>query len=93
MFRCSYNYTTGESVHKTVWYKGKLKDNGWTRVELSSLPSYQNRSQYLGDMKHNCSLAMHDLQDGDTGYYYFRFDTGTYGWHSKDSIHLSVTGK
>nr|XP_046255655.1 B-cell receptor CD22-like isoform X2 [Scatophagus argus] len=90
-FRCSYNYSDGETVNKTAWYKGELKDGRWTRVPLSDLPSYQNRSEYLGDLQHNCSLAIHDVQENDTGYYYFRFDTETYGWRSKKSVYLSVT--
>lgn len=91
-FRCSYNYPYGETVLKTDWFKGEVKDGKWKRTELSSLPSYQNRVKYRGDKQHNCSLEIYDLQDNDTGYYYFRFDTYTYGWHSKGSVHLSLTG-
>ncbi|XP_035527874.1 B-cell receptor CD22-like [Morone saxatilis] len=90
-FRCSYNYTDGETVTNTAWHKGGLKDKQWKRFKLSELPSYQNRSEYIGDQQHDCSLAIHDLQDNDTGYYYFRFDTGKYGRHSKESVYLSVT--
>ncbi|XP_078109635.1 B-cell receptor CD22-like isoform X1 [Sander vitreus] len=89
--RCSYNYTDGETVIKTAWYKGELIDGNWTRVKLSDLPSYQNRFKYLGDQQHDCSLAIDDLQDNDTGHYYFRFDTQTYGRRSKKSMYLSVT--
>lgn len=91
-FRCSYSYTDGETVLKAAWYKGELKDGRWIRVDLSDLPSYHNRSEYLGGLQHDCSLAIHDLQDNDTGHYYFRFDTETYGWRSRTSVHLSVTG-
>ncbi|XP_022609350.1 B-cell receptor CD22-like isoform X1 [Seriola dumerili] len=90
-FRCSYSYKDGETVRKTAWYKGKLIDGIWKRVLLSRLPSYENRTEYLGDQQHDCSLAIHDLQDNDTGYYYFRFDMDTYGWRSKKSVYLSVT--
>ncbi|GLD59492.1 hemicentin-2-like protein [Lates japonicus] len=89
---CSFNYPDGETVHKTVWFRGEVKNGSWRRTELSSLPSYQNRVKYLGDQKHNCSLEIHDLRDSDIGYYYFRFDTNTYGWRSKGSVYLSVTG-
>ncbi|XP_008285112.1 sialic acid-binding Ig-like lectin 16 [Stegastes partitus] len=89
--RCSYNYPDGETVQKTAWYKGDLVDGLWKRVALSHLPSYQNRSEYVGDLQHNCSLALHDLQNDDAGYYYFRFDTNTYGRHSKTSVYLTVT--
>ncbi|KAM9352885.1 B-cell receptor CD22 [Symphorus nematophorus] len=89
-FKCSYNYTDGETVRKTVWSKGELRSI-WKRIELSDLPSYQNRSEYVGDLQHDCSLVIHDLQDNDTGYYYFRFDTTKYGWRSKTSVYLSVT--
>lgn len=89
---CSFNYPDGETVHKTVWFRGEVKNGSWGRTELSSLPSYQNRVKYLSDQKHNCSLEIHDLRDSDTGYYYFRFDTNTYGWRSKGSVYLSVTG-
>uniref|UniRef100_A0A3B4XLK6 Immunoglobulin V-set domain-containing protein n=1 Tax=Seriola lalandi dorsalis TaxID=1841481 RepID=A0A3B4XLK6_SERLL len=90
-FRCSYSYKDGETVRKTAWYKGKLIDGIWKRVLLSHLPSYENRTEYLGDQQHDCSLAIHDLQDNDTGYYYFRFDTDTYGWRSKNSLTLQQT--
>ncbi|XP_044215623.1 B-cell receptor CD22-like isoform X2 [Thunnus albacares] len=90
-FRCSYNYTVGETVRKTVWSKGGFKNGTWKRTELSNLTSYEGRVQYLGDQLHDCSLAIHDLQDNDTGYYYFRFDTDTYGWRSRKSVYLSVT--
>lgn len=92
-FRCSYHYDDRETVRKTAWYKGELKGGNWTRVELSTLPSYQNRSEYLGDQQHNCSLAIHDLQDYDTGHYYFWFNMELYGRRSKKSVYLSVTGK
>ncbi|TMS11236.1 Carcinoembryonic antigen-related cell adhesion molecule 6 [Larimichthys crocea] len=89
-FRCSYNYSKQETVDKTTWHKGELKDGLWKRVKLSDLPSYENRTEYLGDLQHNCSLAIHDVQENDAGYYYFRFDTYTVGWRSKTSVYLSV---
>ncbi|KAK2844242.1 hypothetical protein Q5P01_010901 [Channa striata] len=91
VFRCTYNYTDGETATKTTWYKGAMKDGIWTRVRLSEFPSYDNRSEYLGDLQYNCSLALHELEANDTGYYYFRLDTDKYGWRSKKSVHLSVT--
>lgn len=92
-FRCSYTYQSGETVTKTVWYKGEIKNQTWMRVKLSDLPSYHNRYEYLGDQQHDCNLAIHDLQDDDSGYYFFRFDTEKMGWHSRQSVYLSVTGK
>uniref|UniRef100_A0A3Q1EHZ8 B-cell receptor CD22 n=1 Tax=Acanthochromis polyacanthus TaxID=80966 RepID=A0A3Q1EHZ8_9TELE len=80
-----------EIVRNIAWYKGKLIDGEWKRIALSDIPSYQNRSEYLGDLQHNCSLEIHDLQDDDTGYYYFRFDTDRYGRRSKGSVYLTVT--
>lgn len=91
-FRCTYNYSDGETVRKTTWHKGQLKGDTWTRVALSDLALYHNRTEHLGDLQHNCSLAIHDMQDNDTGYYYFRFDTNKYGRRSKESVYLSVTG-
>nr|XP_046274618.1 uncharacterized protein LOC124075182 isoform X3 [Scatophagus argus] len=90
-FRCSYDYPDGETVQKNGWFKGEFKDNRWKRIQLLSLPSYQNRVKYVGDQEHNCSLEIYNLQDNDTGYYYFRFDTHTYGWHSRRSVYLSLT--
>uniref|UniRef100_A0A667XVT2 Ig-like domain-containing protein n=1 Tax=Myripristis murdjan TaxID=586833 RepID=A0A667XVT2_9TELE len=60
-FGCSYDYPDGETVHKTTWSKGGLKDGRWIRTNLSSLPSYGNRVEYLGDRQHNCSLVISDL--------------------------------
>ncbi|XP_069549107.1 B-cell receptor CD22 [Brachyistius frenatus] len=90
-FRCSYNYPDEETVQQTLWSKGDLKDGNWIRDKLSVLPSYKNRTRYLGDQQHNCSLALHDLQYNDSGYYYFSFDTDRYGRRSKRSVYLSVT--
>ncbi|XP_050931847.1 B-cell receptor CD22 isoform X2 [Lates calcarifer] len=91
-FRCSYTYTDGETVRETAWQRGTFKNGIWTRVKLSDFPSYENRFKYIGDLQHNCSLAIHDLQENDTGYYYFWFDTNKYGRSSKASVYLSVTG-
>ncbi|XP_059195417.1 B-cell receptor CD22-like [Centropristis striata] len=88
---CSYNYTDGETVENTAWYKGELKDGIWKRIALSDLSSYVNRSEYIGDLQHDCSLAIHDLRDNDTGHYYFRFDTEKYGRRSKTSVFLTIT--
>ncbi|XP_034552856.1 B-cell receptor CD22-like isoform X2 [Notolabrus celidotus] len=90
-FRCSYSYDDGQTVIETTWYKGELKDGTWVRVKLSDLPLIKNRSEYVGDKQHDCSLALHDLQLNDTGYYYFRFDTDKYGRRSRKSVYLSVT--
>ncbi|KAL6108862.1 uncharacterized protein ACO6RY_12118 [Pungitius sinensis] len=89
--RCSFNYTDEETVKNTEWYKGELKNGAWRRVALSELPSYQNRSEYLGNQQHDCGLAIHDLQVNDNGHYYFRFDTEKYGRRSKESVYLTVT--
>lgn len=91
--RCSYNYSDGETVTKAAWYKGDLQSGTWKRVELSNLPSYQNRTEYVGDQQDDCGLLIHNLQDDDTGHYYFRFDTRTRGWRSRGSVYLTVTGK
>lgn len=91
-FRCSYNYSEDETVSGVAWYKGGLKGVHWVRFKLADLPSLHNRSEYLGDMEHNCGLAIHDLQENDTGHYYFHFDTDAYGRRSKTSVSLSVTG-
>ncbi|MEQ2274397.1 hypothetical protein XENORESO_020279 [Xenotaenia resolanae] len=92
-FKCSYNYPDDESVRETAWYKGMLQDGIWERVKLSVLPTYKNRFAYRGDHVHNCSLVLQDLQEDDTGYYYFWFDTNRFGRNSKRSVYLSVTGK
>ncbi|XP_060937854.1 B-cell receptor CD22-like [Limanda limanda] len=89
-FKCSYRYNEGETVLQTRWYKGDIVGNVWRRFKLSDLPSYENRTEYLGDRKHNCSIAIHDVQESDTGHYYFRFDTENIGYRSKKSVQLSV---
>uniref|UniRef100_A0A1A7XQN0 Ig-like domain-containing protein n=1 Tax=Iconisemion striatum TaxID=60296 RepID=A0A1A7XQN0_9TELE len=91
-FRCSYNYPGGESVSKTGWHKGELKDGIWKRVKLSDLPSFQNRFEYRGDLQHNCSLVLHDVHEDDGGYYYFSFHTNKFGRESREAVYLSVTG-
>lgn len=92
-FRCSYNYSEEETITGVTWYKGVQKGANWSRLRLADFPSLHSRSEYLGDMQHNCSLAIHNLQENDTGHYYFRFDTNAYGRRSKTSVYLSVTGK
>lgn len=90
---CSYDYTAGETVQQTAWHKGRLQRGLWTRVALADLPSFQNRSEYLGDRRHDCGLAIHDLRVNDSGHYYFWFDTETFGRRSQGSVYLTVTGK
>lgn len=92
-FRCSYNYGEEETTTGVAWHKGTTKGANWIRLKLANFPSLHNRSEYLGDMQHDCSLAIHDLQEIDTGYYYFHFDTNAYGRRSKKPLYLSVTGK
>lgn len=92
VLRCSYDYPDGQTVHRVTWSKGVLTNGTWARVELSLLPALQNRSDYLGDLQHDCRLALSELEESDSGYYYFRFDTDTYGWRSRSSIFLTVTG-
>lgn len=93
VLQCSYDYPDGQTVHTAAWSKGVLTDGHWTRVDLSLLPSYQNRYKYLGDLQHDCRLDLSELKESDSGYYYFRFDTSTFGWRSRNSIHLTVTGE
>ncbi|XP_074539280.1 B-cell receptor CD22-like [Halichoeres trimaculatus] len=90
-FRCSYSYKDGQTVRGTSWNKGESRNGTWVRVKLSDFPAYENRSEYVGDKQHDCSLVLHDLQLDDTGYYYFRFDTTKFGYRSKTSVYLSVT--
>lgn len=92
-FKCSYNYSENENVYAMAWHKGVEKNGNWSRVKLTDLPSFHNRTEYLGDMQHSCNLVIHDLQENDTGYYYFHFDTNLYGRRSKTSVYLSVAGK
>lgn len=92
VLQCSFDYPDGQTVHKATWSKGVQTDHEWTRVELSHLPAYQTRSEYLGDLQHDCRLALSVLAEYDSGYYYFRFDTDTLGWRSRKSIFLTVTG-
>lgn len=92
-FRCSYNYSEGETVKAVAWYKGEMQDGRWIRVKVADFPSIHNRSVYLGDTQHNCSLAIHDLHENDTGHYYFYFETEAFGRQSKRSIRLSVAGE
>ncbi|XP_075868744.1 B-cell receptor CD22-like [Nelusetta ayraudi] len=91
VLQCSYDYPDGQTVRKATWSKGVQTDGQWTRVELSLIPTYRNRSEYLGDLQHDCRLALSELEESDSGYYYFRFDTDTYGWRSRKSLYLIVT--
>lgn len=92
VLRCLYDYPDGQTVHRVVWSKGVKTNTSWNRVELSLLPALQNRSNYLGDLQHDCRLALSELEESDSGYYYFRFDTYTRGWRSRGSVLLTVTG-
>lgn len=69
-----------------------IQNGVWKRVELSVLPSYRGRLEYQGDHVHDCSLVLRELQEEDTGHYYFWFDTDRFGRRSKQSVYLSVTG-
>ncbi|XP_054897780.1 B-cell receptor CD22 [Poeciliopsis prolifica] len=91
-FRCSYRYPDKESVRETAWHRGMIQNGVLKRVRLSDLPSYDGRFEYRGDHAHNCSLVLRDLQENDTGHYFFWFDTDMFGRRSKTSVSLSVTG-
>lgn len=92
VLRCLYDYPDGHTVRTVTWSKGVSTNGQWTRVELSFLPALENRSDYLGDLQHDCRLALSELEESDSGYYYFRFDTDRLGWRSRSSVYLTVTG-
>lgn len=91
-FRCFYNYSDGQTVRKAAWSKGLMRDGRFTRVDLSHIPTYQNRSEYIGDLRHDCSLALRELDQSDSGHYFFSFSTQSFGPQSRKSVYLTVTG-
>lgn len=89
-FGCSYDCSEHETVTDMAWYKGGKKR--WPLDPCSTRrPSFF--PQPLCITWWHDSLAIHDLQENDTGYYDFHFDTDADRRRSKTSLYLSVTGE
>ncbi|XP_015191963.1 B-cell receptor CD22-like isoform X2 [Lepisosteus oculatus] len=88
---CNYSYPSGNSVTQTFWMD---KDYSNNPTDLSTLPQYVNRTEYLGNKEKNCTLRLRNLTTSDSKTYLFRFITNTTvgKWTGKPGVSLSVTG-
>ncbi|XP_063064353.1 B-cell receptor CD22-like [Engraulis encrasicolus] len=74
------------SITSSSWF---YKKNG------SSNPNkiYQNRTAYLRNTIHSCSVKLKDIRESHSGEYWFRFVTGPgQGYSGLPGVKISVTG-
>ncbi|CAB1334070.1 unnamed protein product [Coregonus sp. 'balchen'] len=94
VFGCTYDYPSDQTITNTFWYfwsQGKNND-------LLMSKEYTERSIYLGNKEHNCTLRINNLVSSDATKYCFRFETintnkKPNAWSSKTSVTLTLTAK
>uniref|UniRef100_A0AAY4AWE8 Ig-like domain-containing protein n=1 Tax=Denticeps clupeoides TaxID=299321 RepID=A0AAY4AWE8_9TELE len=92
---CRYDYPSGYSVRRVMWFRISSEDKRDFAYHADSSmvsPSYKGRTRYMGGHK-RCSLHITNVRLSDAGQYHFRFETDNQQgrWTSPDTIHLSVT--
>ncbi|XP_066511507.1 Schwann cell myelin protein-like [Hoplias malabaricus] len=89
---CNYTYPSDLVIKKTMWTKEWPTDK--EPPDLLDVQLYRNRTEYLGDKQHNCTLRLSNVTQMDQSKYYFRFITDQTGgkYQGADGVHLSVTG-
>ncbi|XP_066511496.1 sialoadhesin-like [Hoplias malabaricus] len=89
---CTYTYPSDLVIKKTMWTKEWPTDK--EPPDLLDVQVYRNRTEYLGDKQHNCTLRLSNVTKMDQSKYYFRFITDQTGgkWTGENGVDLSVTG-
>ncbi|XP_068180242.1 carcinoembryonic antigen-related cell adhesion molecule 1-like [Antennarius striatus] len=87
VIKCEYDYPRGHIVTGMDWYKVGPNEQ---LVPLSELQSPTGHFKYVGNYQGDCSLQINDVQQADTGKYYFHFSTILSSWMSKTFFDLHV---
>ncbi|XP_056128019.1 B-cell receptor CD22-like isoform X1 [Rhinichthys klamathensis goyatoka] len=92
IMRCTYTYPTGYQIKKVFWTKSLVIDHE-EPPDLSNVPEYSQRLQYLGDQQQNCTFRLSHVTLKDLHMYYFRFITDKPGgkWTGVPGVTLNVT--
>uniref|UniRef100_W5M7X2 Ig-like domain-containing protein n=1 Tax=Lepisosteus oculatus TaxID=7918 RepID=W5M7X2_LEPOC len=90
---CTYSYPRDNTVTQTFWFIEKPV-YPTEPTDLSAVPQYVNRTEYLGNKVNNCTLRLRNLTTSDSTTYWFKFITNTAGgkWTGQPGVSLSVTG-
>ncbi|KAL1005699.1 hypothetical protein UPYG_G00062550 [Umbra pygmaea] len=75
---CKYQHPENNTVIEQNWYIQNQSDNA--PRNLSSVPEYTGRVEYLGNNKTDCTLRIRDLRVSDSAEYKFRFKTIQREW-------------
>ncbi|CAB1334072.1 unnamed protein product, partial [Coregonus sp. 'balchen'] len=93
VFGCTYDYPSDQTITNTfLYFWSQGKDN-----DLLMSKEYTERSIYLGNKEHNCTLRINNLISSvATTQYHFRFETvnekkETNGWSSNTGVSLTLT--
>ncbi|MBN3318942.1 CD22 protein, partial [Atractosteus spatula] len=86
---CNYSYPSDNTVTQTFWMD---KDDSYNPTDLSAVPQYVNRIEYLGNKVNNCTLRLRNLPTSDSTTYWFRFITNKDKLIGEPGVSLSVTG-
>ncbi|KAL0153666.1 hypothetical protein M9458_051031, partial [Cirrhinus mrigala] len=76
---------------KVYWTKDDKR--GEEPPDLSQVPEYSQRLQYLGDKQQNCTIRLNHVTQKDSHMYYFRFitDKPDGKWIGTPGVSLTVT--
>ncbi|KAG5278683.1 hypothetical protein AALO_G00101630 [Alosa alosa] len=87
---CSYKYPGGHQFERGHWHR-KVSRSGGEPGDLSLNPLFRDRVEISAD-RGNCSLAIQDLKESDSGEYLYTFRTASSEWiAAKTGVWLSVT--
>lgn len=92
VIKCKYDYPVSNTVKSVSWSKALPVSGAWRLFPLSNSPSNPDHFKYVGNLEHDCSLQINDVQPTDGRAYFFRFVTSRNRWTSKTFALLSVKG-
>ncbi|KAL1005698.1 hypothetical protein UPYG_G00062540 [Umbra pygmaea] len=88
---CKYQHPDNNTVIEQKWF---IQNQSYDAPRnLSSVPEYAGRLEYLGNNKTDCTLRIRDLRESDSAQYKFRFKTPFAEWgYSFPGTTLTVKG-
>nr|XP_042702368.1 B-cell receptor CD22-like [Chrysemys picta bellii] len=88
---CSYTYPEGQLVRAVTGSRYKERIVQLTAAAGQGYDKAE-RTQFLGDLHHDCTLRLNPLALGDGGAYSFEFQTQSQSWRSPRAVCLTVSG-
>ena len=90
---CSFYYPKNQHVKRVMWGHERSNIFNGPFIFDSKMNETASRFNYIGDVQHNCSFKIHDVEHNDTGKYTFRSETEQDKFTGRDGSTLKVIGK